>query len=189
MPNVSIKDISFKNEAETIEAKRTFIVPCDFATPTITKQNSGQEGGQINFESADGESCTKLAYIDRYDNNIRFVGYSSNDAVSYVMPLCVSYTDNRVYVTTPPSTAAVNDLSAVNVAWVNDPTLSINIVHKETNETIQGAKHFVQLTTETQAVSDNSTKVATTAYINNKFRVVDELPANPDPDVWYAILE
>jgi len=39
----------------------------------------------------------------------------------------------------------------------------------------------------TPAVSDNSTKIATTAYCNNKHQVVSALPASPDANVFYYI--
>ena len=39
------------------------------------------------------------------------------------------------------------------------------------------------------AVSDNSTKIATTYYINNKFQKVAALPDNADPNIWYFIKE
>lgn len=41
----------------------------------------------------------------------------------------------------------------------------------------------------TPAVGDDSTKIATTEYINDKFVVVNSLPATPDPDVFYFIPE
>lgn len=41
----------------------------------------------------------------------------------------------------------------------------------------------------TPAVSDNSTQIATTAYVNNKHVVVSTLPASPDADVYYYIPE
>ena len=41
----------------------------------------------------------------------------------------------------------------------------------------------------TPAVSDNSTQIATTAYINNKFQVVTALPENPDENTFYFIEE
>lgn len=44
-------------------------------------------------------------------------------------------------------------------------------------------------TTTTPSISDNSTKIATTAYINNKFQVVSTLPVNPDSNVYYFIPE
>lgn len=42
---------------------------------------------------------------------------------------------------------------------------------------------------DTPAVSDNSNKTTTTAYINAKFQVVSALPANPDANVYYFIPE
>ena len=39
----------------------------------------------------------------------------------------------------------------------------------------------------TPATSDSSTKIATTAYMNNKLQVVSALPASPDSNVFYFI--
>ena len=39
----------------------------------------------------------------------------------------------------------------------------------------------------TPATSDSSTKIATTAYVNNKLQVVSALPASPDSNVFYFI--
>ena len=65
-----------------------------------------------------------------------------------------------------------------------------NAVHKTGNETITGDKAFSGTTTVvTPAVSDNSTKPTTTAYIETKFQVVSTLPANPDSNVFYFIPE
>jgi len=52
------------------------------------------------------------------------------------------------------------------------------------NNAFTGTNTFV-----TQANSDNSTKPATTAYVNNKFQQVNSLPASPDADTWYGIPE
>ena len=41
----------------------------------------------------------------------------------------------------------------------------------------------------TPAVSDSSTKIATTAYINTKFKKVSTLPASPDANTFYFIPE
>lgn len=38
-------------------------------------------------------------------------------------------------------------------------------------------------------ISDNSTQIATTAWVNNKFQKVSTLPAQPDPNVTYLIPE
>lgn len=41
----------------------------------------------------------------------------------------------------------------------------------------------------TPATSDNSTKISTTAYVNNKHQVVSTLPVSADADVYYYIPE
>ena len=41
----------------------------------------------------------------------------------------------------------------------------------------------------TPATSDNSTKIATTAFVNNKFQVVTALPASPTAGVFYFVKE
>lgn len=41
----------------------------------------------------------------------------------------------------------------------------------------------------TPQTSDNSTQIATTAWVNNKFQKVSTLPAQPDPNVTYLIPE
>jgi hypothetical protein len=41
----------------------------------------------------------------------------------------------------------------------------------------------------TQSSIDNSTKAATTEWVNNKIRRVGALPENPDPNTWYGIPE
>lgn len=41
----------------------------------------------------------------------------------------------------------------------------------------------------TPAVSNNSTEIATTAYVNTKFQVVSTLPASPDSNIFYYIPE
>lgn len=50
------------------------------------------------------------------------------------------------------------------------------------NNTFTGTNAFV-----TEDVSENSTKVATTAYVNNKHIEVSVLPASPNADIWYYI--
>lgn len=46
-----------------------------------------------------------------------------------------------------------------------------------------------QVTIPTPATSDNSTKAATTAFVNNKFQVVSALPSSPTAGVFYFIKE
>ena len=76
------------------------------------------------------------------------------------------------------------------VTDLNSKADDIDVVHKIGNETIAGDKTFSGTTAVvTPAVSDNSTKPATTSYIETKFQVVSALPANPDGNVYYFIPE
>ena len=63
-----------------------------------------------------------------------------------------------------------------------------SVVHKAGTETITGNKTFTGTTSfVTPSVSDNSTKPATTEYVEEKFQLVDSLPATPDSDTFYFI--
>ena len=58
------------------------------------------------------------------------------------------------------------------------------------DETITGDKTFTgDVVVPTQANSDSSTKAASTAFIANKFVVVQSLPLSPDADTFYFIPE
>jgi microcystin-dependent protein len=57
--------------------------------------------------------------------------------------------------------------------WVNDPSKSTNVVHRSGTETVSGNKTFTDnvllagtATAVTQDISDSSTKLATTAFVN-----------------------
>ena len=63
-----------------------------------------------------------------------------------------------------------------------------SVVHNTGNESIAGVKTFTSSpSVPTPVVSDNSTNPATTAYINNKFQVVNSLPSSPDSDTFYFV--
>ena len=47
----------------------------------------------------------------------------------------------------------------------------------------------ITATAPTPAVSNNSTEIATTAYVNNKFKKVSALPSSPDANTYYFIPE
>lgn len=58
------------------------------------------------------------------------------------------------------------------------------------DETITGTKTFsASPVVPTPLVSSNTTVPATTAYINNKFQVVNSLPSSPDANTFYFIKE
>lgn len=90
--------------------------------------------------------------------------------------------------TEPAINASTTDKSIVTVGWVN--SIGNNILHIGGSESVSGLKTFLTgIYVPTPLVSDNSLAPATTAYINNKFLVVDSLPATPDPDTFYFIKE
>lgn len=90
-------------------------------------------------------------------------------------------------VPTPASTD--NTSSVVNIAYLNGIVTGLNSAINAkagltTNNAFTGNNTFV-----TQALSDDSNKPATTAWIKDLIVEVNALPANPDANVWYAIPE
>lgn len=64
------------------------------------------------------------------------------------------------------------------------------VVKLSGNQTVAGTKTFSSSpVVPTPAVSDNSTRAATTAYINTKFKKVNSLPSSPDANTFYFIPE
>lgn len=99
----------------------------------------------------------------------------------------------------------------VEMVTQNINAVDMSAVHKTMDETISGNKTFLgntsfsgnssfssntsfsSITTGvTVDTNDNSTKFATTAYVNNKlqnnFKVVYSLPANPDANTFYFVI-
>ena len=63
-------------------------------------------------------------------------------------------------------------------------------VKTEGDQTIGGSKVFSGVAkAATPETSSNDTSVSTTAFVNNKFQVVSELPVTPDENVFYFIPE
>lgn len=63
-----------------------------------------------------------------------------------------------------------------------DAAVPTGVVVKRTSTT-------TTVTAPTPAVSDNSTKIATTAYVSSKYKKVSTLPASPDSNITYFIPE
>lgn len=86
------------------------------------------------------------------------------------------------------STDAVNK-SQMNTALSAKADNSA-VVKLSGNQTVAGTKTFSSSpVVPTPSVSDNSTKAATTAYINTKFKKVNSLPSSPDSNTFYFIPE
>lgn len=92
---------------------------------------------------------------------------------------------------------SVNGATSTEIGYLSGVTSAIqtqinNCVHLSGDETIAGNKTFTgNHIIPTVAVSDNSQKGVNTAYINTKFRVMDEadLPANRDANTFYFVRE
>ena len=112
--------------------------------PTIKKQNSDLEGGQIYFERGDKDptspSTTNNPYIDFYNGGFRFIGQNSNGNLN--IPLVVDIQNNKVTTKKPSASSSKSDTTVPTIGWVNDPATATNVVHRSGNETVGGQKTF-----------------------------------------------
>ena len=74
-----------------------------------------------------------------------------------------------------------------NTSALNDTTKWVHFLSIANDGTITNPVFSGNVTIPTLANSDNSNKAASTAYVNNRFQVVQTLPANPDVDVFYFV--
>lgn len=80
--------------------------------------------------------------------------------------------------------------NGTTASWATVSVDTSDCVKLTGDQTVAGNKTFSGTTAVvTPTVSDNSTKPATTAYIETKFQVVSALPASPDPNTYYFIPE
>ena len=139
---------------------------CDYTA--INQVQQGSDGKSLGFDASRSSSV--------YGNSTT-VQPQSIKVFYYIVIATTTKTEIEVDID-----EVVNDL--------NSKANSSDVVHLIGNETIDGNKTFTGTTTVvTPTVSDNSTKPATTAYIETKFKVVSTLPASPDPDTYYFIPE
>lgn len=89
-----------KTGDETIGGNKTFNGYTTLNTPTIKKQNTENEGGQIYFERSDGDvtmNNNSHPYIDFWSGKFRFIGQSSSQSGSSVnIPFSVDIQNNRL---------------------------------------------------------------------------------------------
>lgn len=55
---------------------------------------------------------------------------------------------NYLEIPTPPASSATTGVNAVTDGWVNDPTKSLNVVHRTSDEIIEGSKTFKSASTK-----------------------------------------
>lgn len=127
----------------------------------------------------------------RVNGNARYksvcTGYTKGTAPTTIQYGGISTTDkNGAEVATFYSTVDTNNTIKSALA-VKQPTAK-GTVAKEIAIYCDKNDNF-HTSCPTPSVGDNSTNIATTAYVNNKFRVVSALPASPDPNTYYFIPE
>ena len=112
--------------------------------PTIKKQNTDLEGGQIYFERGDKDptspSTTNNPYIDFFNGGFRFIGQNSNGKLN--IPLVIDIQNNKVTTIKPSASSSTSNTTIPTIGWVNDPATATNVVHRSGNETINGTKTF-----------------------------------------------
>ena len=75
-----------------------------------------------------------------------------------------------------------------NTSTLNDNTKWVLYLNVSNTGSINNPTFTGTVTIPTPETSDNSTKAASTSYVNNKFQVVQSLPANPDANVFYFVV-
>ena len=115
-------------------------------------------------------SNVKLANNEALPTDSVFAGFHSFDANNFEYSTCYSQID-------------VNGTVYSNL-WVHHPSGSAS--HMGIKQTASGATVTYA---PTPPASDNSTQIATTAWVNSKIKFVTALPANPESGVLYLIPE
>ena len=142
-------------------------------------KNSNRLGMVVNTVNTVGNVAT---YLSAYKNVANSTDYAS---IAIYYP---ANGDPYTAAPTPTDTTSTSSRQIATTGWVN--TVGNNVVHLSGNETIAGTKTFsTSPVVPTPGTSDNSTKSATTAYVNNKLVKVSTLPASPDSNVYYFIPE
>jgi len=146
---------------ETITGTKTF-------TQTIISQNDGEI---LDIQNSDGVSISSITSSSSDASNYISLSIADDNAIE-VASVDVVYdkAENKAYVTVPLGETTNNTTStiAASQGWVNDPTLSTNVVHRSGDETVGGTKTFTSSpNVPTVSDTDNSTKAASTAFVQS----------------------
>lgn len=131
----------------------------------------------VILEDADGEEL------------IPYTNLATSSIAGRVRP------DNSTIAVDTNGVISVNGVTGGEIGYLSGVTSAIqtqinNCVHLSGSETITGTKTYsVSPLVPTPASSDNSQKAANTGFISNKFQVVSALPASPDNNIFYFIVE
>ena len=205
--NTMVGECVKKTGNETIDGTKTFskspVVPTATSTDNSTKAASTAFVKTAISGKADDSSVVHKTGNETIAGTKTF---ASNVKVSKASPYVDLYNTNVTKGTVPSSLQSAHNAMvdkdgkfiAMSQYQYNTAgeTQAVIRAYSPNNET-----NFAQISiwypptgepytsAPTPPTSDNSTKIATTAYINAKFLVVTELPANPDPDTFYFVKE
>lgn len=186
------------NTAQTITSQKTF--SSAIKRSSTIDQSATTDSKEVRFlDELDSENQS-LAYwqagrftttnvaAQRVSNrnvsgaNWASLNVSANDAgQAWASINCGSGLSNR---SVNEATTSFNSTIIATMGWVNNPNYSQNVLHRTGAETATGNKTFSgyvsftgTATATTQATSDSSTKLATTAFVNNAMSSFAAIPS------------
>ena len=186
------------NTAQTISGQKTFSSTIRRSSTIDQSATTGSKevrfldeldsGNQSLAYWQAGRSTTTNSASQRISNknvsgaNWASLNVSANDAgQAWASINCGSGMTNR---SVNEATTSQSSTLIPTMGWVNNPSTSTNVVHRSGTETATGNKTFSgtvsftgTATATTQATSDSSTKLATTAFVNNAMSSFASLPS------------
>lgn len=176
-----------------VDADANTFVP---STPMTTK-------GDILVGETNGKPVRlgigAVNYILTANGSNKLPSWSKNPIGVYIYESSRTYSLNELVVgSVDGATSIYKSLANNNVGnalsdttkWVSILSDDSNVVHKTGNETISGTKTFTDnVYVPTPPTTDNSNKIATTAFFRNNMQVVSTLPNSPIEGAFYFVKE
>lgn len=206
LPDTS--DFVTTNTAQTITSQKTFSSvirrssTIDQSATTGSKEvrfldELDSENQSLAYWQA-GRSTTTNTASQRVNNknvsgaNWASLNVSANDAgQAWASINCGSGLSNR---SVNEATNSQSSTIIATMGWVNNPNYSQNVMHRTGTETATGNKTFSgtvsftgTATATTQAAGDNSTKLATTAYVDSAAASASNFKGQYDSSVTYHV--
>ena len=172
------------NDVEQIQSLNAWEEGWDSATMTSEELPPLEEFQSVQYVVTYEQAYLMQEGLPEWASTVTYYkGSLTKKVTSTGFQIYCSLTDNN-------TNNALSDTANWKLVMDSDDLYPLDsaVVHKAGSETITGNKTFTGTNAfATPSVSDNSTKPATTAYIETKFQLVDSLPATPDPDTFYFI--
>ena len=196
------------NTAQTISGQKTFSSTIRRSSTIDQSATTGSKevrfldeldsGNQSLAYWQAGRSTTTNSASQRISNknvsgaNWASLNVSANDAgQAWASINCGSGLSNR---SVNEATTSQSSTLIPTMGWVNNPNYSQNVMHKTGTETATGNKTFSgtvsftgTVTAVTQTAGDNSTKVATTAYVDSLVGGVHIVETGHNGTEWYRV--